>query len=167
MDPRLTVALHQLNLARRYTLRLLDATSPDDWFRQPPGGVTHIAWQVGHLAVAEYRLTLERIRGRRPEDEMLLSTRFFELFRRESVPDADPTRYPTAAELRTVFDAVHQRARQVLETLPASALDRPPKAPHPAFDTKLGAIHWCALHEMVHTGQIGLLRRLLGYAPLW
>jgi uncharacterized damage-inducible protein DinB len=24
-----------------------------------------------------------------------------------------------------------------------------------------------SLHEMTHTGQIGLIRRLLGHAPMW
>jgi hypothetical protein len=24
--------------------------------RQPPGGVSHVAWQVGHIAFSEYRL---------------------------------------------------------------------------------------------------------------
>ena len=47
---------------------LFFAADPAEWFRQPTEGVTHIAWQVGHLALAEYWLTLERIRGRRPDD---------------------------------------------------------------------------------------------------
>ncbi len=30
--------------------------------------MSHVAWQVGHLAVAEYRLALWRIRGPQPQD---------------------------------------------------------------------------------------------------
>ena len=33
--------------------------------------------------------------------------------------------------------------------------------------TKLDSLFWCAHHEMLHAGQIGLVRRLLGQAPLW
>ncbi len=33
--------------------------------------------------------------------------------------------------------------------------------------TKLRALLWCAHHEMLHAGQIGLLRRHLGYSPMW
>jgi uncharacterized damage-inducible protein DinB len=33
--------------------------------------------------------------------------------------------------------------------------------------TKRASLLWCAQHELVHAGQIGLLRRLLGYPPLW
>jgi hypothetical protein len=40
-------------------------------------------------------------------------------------------------------------------------------APHPFAKTKLLALLWCANHEMLHAGQIGLLRRLLGCPPMW
>jgi hypothetical protein len=63
---RLQLAIEQIAFARNYTIRLLDQTEAADWFRQPPGGITHIAWQVGHLAIAQYRLALERIRGPQP-----------------------------------------------------------------------------------------------------
>ena len=33
-------------------------------------------------------------------------------------------------------------------------------------ETKLGALFFCSVHEMMHAGQIGLLRRLLGKSPL-
>ena len=85
--------LEQIVFARNYTTHLLDNVLPADWFRQPSGGVSIIAWQVGHLAMAEYRLTLERIRGRRPEDESLIPDEFLRHFARESIPNPDPSRY--------------------------------------------------------------------------
>ena len=33
--------------------------------------------------------------------------------------------------------------------------------------TKLQVLHWCANHELVHAGQIALLRRLFGQKPIW
>ncbi len=44
--------------------------------------------------------------------------------------------------------------------------DTAPPPAHPAFTTKLGALLYCARHEALHAGQIGLLRRLLGYKSL-
>jgi hypothetical protein len=38
--------------------------------------------------------------------------------------------------------------------------------PHPRFATKLEAIEFCSQHELLHAGQIALLRRLLGRPPL-
>lgn len=60
------VAREQIRFARQYTQRLLEQTPRGDWFRQPHEGVSHVAWQAGHLAMAQYRLALERLRGSRP-----------------------------------------------------------------------------------------------------
>ena len=53
-------AIDQIVYARDYTVTLLDQTPTSEWFRMPPGGVSHIGWQVGHLAIAQYRLALWR-----------------------------------------------------------------------------------------------------------
>src|SRR5262249_42091120 len=114
---RLKLATEQIVFARNYTIWLLDNTKTADWCRQPAEGVTHIAWQVGHLAMAEYRLALERIRGRRPDDGELISEDFLRLFGGQSSPDSDPTRYPGVAEIRAGFDRVHQQTLHELESL--------------------------------------------------
>ena len=46
-------------------------------------------------------------------------------------------------------------------------LDQSVPHPHRFATTKLRALLWCAHHEMLHAGQIGLLRRHLGYPPVW
>jgi uncharacterized damage-inducible protein DinB len=69
-------------------------------------------------------------------------------------------------EIRRVFDAVHQQAIRELVQRTDAELDAPVERPHAAFTTKLGAVEWCAPHEMLHAGQIGLLRRLMGKPPL-
>src|SRR5262249_6717897 len=161
---RLQLAIDQITGVRGYTVRLLDHVEPKDWFRFPAGGVTHIAWQVGHLAMAQYRLGLERTRGRRPGDDELIGEDFMRLFGRESLPDPDASRYPSAAAIRTVFDRVHEQLLRELPSLPDAELDAAVLKPHPLAKTKFWSLLWCAQHEMVHAGQIGLLRRLLGYA---
>jgi hypothetical protein len=165
---RLPLIVSQLARVRKYTLRLLENTDTAEWFCQPPGGVTHIAWQAGHLSVAGYRLGLERIRGRRSEDADLISPDFVTRFARETVPNPDPAQNPTPAEILATLQRVHQQTLLELNAMPEEILDEAPGPPrHPLFDTKQGALLWCAQHEMLHAGQIGLLRRLLGHAPLW
>jgi hypothetical protein len=163
----LQLALDQLVFARNYTLELLDQTPAAEWFRQPPAGVSHIGWQVGHLTYAQYRMALWRIRGPRPQDADLIPPAYLHLFGPESVPDADPAKYPSQADLRAVLDRVHGHALGELRGLDEGELDQPVPHPHPYAKTKLLALLWCAHHEMVHAGQIGLLRRQLGYPPLW
>jgi hypothetical protein len=163
----LRMAIGQIVFARRYTLRLLDSFPQAEWFRMPAEGVTHVAWQVGHLAMAQYRLALERLRGVKPGDDDLISPEFFKMFGGQSRPDADSTRYPRAEEIRSVFDRVHEQVLRELPNHPEEDLALPPLKSHTLAKTKGESLLWCAHHEMLHAGQIGLLRRLLGYAPLW
>jgi hypothetical protein len=110
---QLQLAIEQIVFARNYTIGLLDQTPADEWFRLPAGGFGHVAWQVAHIAFAEYRLALWRIRGERPGDGALFTPDFRRLFGVDSVPQADST-YP-AGELRAALDRVHE---QVLRELP-------------------------------------------------
>ena len=163
MSARLRLCLDQIRRVREYTLHILDSVPEADWFRMPAEGVTHIAWQVGHLAMAEYRLGLVRIRSPKPEDEQLVSADFLKQFGADSVPEPDPAKNPSPAELRDTLDRVHRQALEELPTLSDADLDQPPLIPHPLFTTKLGALLWLSQHEMLHAGQIGLL----GHRPLW
>lgn len=162
----LQLAIRQIEFARGYTLSLLDGLTDEDWFRQPAGAVTHIAWQIGHLAMAEYGLCLFRIRGRQPEDLDLMSGKFRKQFSRGSQPAAAPADNPAPAELRSVLDRVHQQALQELAACTEQQLSEPIDEPYAVTPTKLGALFFCSHHEMLHAGQIGLLRRLLGKPPV-
>ncbi len=157
--------LDQIAFARSYSLDLIDDFAPADWFRMPAEGVTDLAWQVGHLAFAQYRLALERVRGIRPEDATLIPGTFLTLFGYDSTPYADPARYPDPTEIRIVLDRVHEQVRCEVQELSAADLNGPLMKPHSRAKTKREVLLWCALHEMLHAGQIGLLRRLLGKAP--
>ena len=163
---RLQLLIDELTATRGYTENMLAAIPAEDWFRQPVEGVTHIAWQVGHLAIAEFHLALQRVRDRRPEDAELIPESFSTLFGKGSVPEADAAKYPSVPEIRAVFDRVHQQSLRELAELSDEVLDDPTGPPHPMFSTKFGALQWCSLHEMLHVGQIALLRRLFGGEPL-
>jgi hypothetical protein len=163
----LQLAIEQISFARRYTVSLLEGIDPDEWFRMPHEGVTHIAWQVGHLAFAEYRLVMQRVRGVRPEDGTLISEEFLGRFGRQSTPNADPAHYPSVTEIRAVFHRVHEQVMHDLAVHPEADLDNPSLAPHRLAKTKREILSWCSHHEMLHAGEIALLRRLLGKAPTW
>jgi len=158
--------IDQIIFARSYTMRLLDRVSQSDCFEMP-GGVSHIAWQVGHLAMAEYRLAIERVRGYQPTDETLISEAFLQFFGRATSADPDPAKNPPVAEIREVFDRVHERTLTELRTMPDLDLDAPVIKPHTLCTTKAEILRWCSHHEMLHAGQIGLIRRLLGAKPIW
>lgn len=167
---RLQSAMVQLNLARHYTLGLLSDIPDEKWFWMPQGGVTHVAWQVGHIAMAEYNLTLARIRGILPRDrELFTIDNFAELFGRTSIPQADAANYPTPSALRETLTRIHAQSQQELPALADEELDQPSALakPHPIVTTKLSSLLWCAQHEMIHAGQVGLQRRMMGTEPKW
>jgi hypothetical protein len=142
----------------------MDGVKSDDWFRAPNGCVTHVAWQVGHLAVAEYRLSLRRVRGDLASDESLIPGSFIEAFGYGSNPCAEPARNPSVSELINMFDRIHEHVITYLSNCDDAMLEEAAiGAAHPQFSTKGGSLLWCAQHEMLHAGQIGLLRRIMGY----
>jgi hypothetical protein len=163
---QLQFAIRQIEFARAYTSTLLDGLADDEWFRQPPAGPTHIAWQIGHLAMAEYGLCLFRLRGRRPEDLDLMSSKFRKQYSKGSQPDPEPQHNPTPAELRETLERVHRQALSELADCTELQLAEPIDEPYAVTPTKLGALFFCSHHEMLHAGQIGLLRRLLGKPPV-
>ena len=164
---QLESALHQIRTARIYSKDLLSHIGDDDWFRQPSEGVTHVAWQVGHLAVAQYGLALKRVRGENTEDAKLISVGFRKQFGKGSIPVPNQSVYPSPEEIRAVFTRVHTQVLDEVDAIPVESLSEPTgDPPHPMFKTKIGALNWCAQHEFIHAGQIALLRRLFGAQPL-
>lgn len=159
-------AIGQIEFARRYTIELLEATPRAHWFEIPAGLPTNIAWQVGHLAVSQYGLLMFRIRGRNPEDLELIPGKFRKRYSRQSTPSADLATQPTADELAERLNRVHELAMAELATVDPAVLLEPIDLPYAAYPNKLGAILFCPLHEHIHAGQIGLLRRALGLEPV-
>jgi hypothetical protein len=162
----LELAIKQIEFARAYTLSLLADIPAEEWFLMPPGCATHVGWQVGHLAMAEYGLCLFRQRGRSEVDLSLMTSAFRKAFSRGTTPEPDPAKNPSPEELRSVFEKVHTQVLLELPHLTAEQLAEPVDMPFAAYATKLGCLLFTSHHEMLHAGQLGVLRRLLGKAPV-
>ncbi len=159
-------ACQQIQFARQYMLELVQDVPDDQWFEIPAGSVSHVAWQVGHLAMAQYGLTLLRTRDRQSEDEQFITKDFIRCFKKGSQPVANAAKYPSPAEIRSVLAAVQQRSLQEIPTFSNDLLNESLPAPTAVYPNKLGSILFCPAHEMLHAGQIGVLRRQLGKEPM-
>jgi len=159
-------AIGQIQFARNYTLELLEATPKEHWFTIPNGLPTHVAWQVGHLTVSQYGLLMFRIRGREPEDLELIPGTFRKAYSRQSTPNQDAATQPSADELFERLQRVHELAMTELKNVDSAVLLESVDMPYAVYPTKLGAILFCPMHEQIHAGQIGLLRRALGLEPV-
>jgi hypothetical protein len=162
----LELALRQIEFARAYTLATLQDIDQREWFVMPTGCPTHVAWQVGHLAMAEYGLCLFRQRGRREVDLELMTSGFRKRFSRGTVPQPDVAKYPPVAEIRATLDRVHQQVIEESLSFTGDQLHEPVEPPYAVEATRLGCLLFCSHHEMLHAGQLGLLRRLLGMQPI-
>lgn len=152
----------QMRFAREYTLNLLSAVPDSLWNVIPNGGASHIAWQVGHLAVSQYGLMLFRQRGRAEGDLDLMPGWLRKKFGRGTIPSSDPVDIPSKEELLATLDRIHQASMTIVPTLTSDLLAEATEMPYAVYPIKLGALLFCPLHESIHSGQIGLLRRLHG-----
>ena len=166
ISERLQIAWRRIEFARNYTMTLLADIADDEWFWTPDRVTTHVGWQVGHLAMSQYGLTLFRQRGRADVDSELMSGKFRKLFMRGTEPRQEPDAYPSPAEILQVFARVHLQMRNEIAGFDGPGLDEPVDAPHAAFAMRYGALLFAGDHEMLHAGQIGLLRRLMGKSPV-
>ena len=156
----------QIDFARRYTLELLENTPEELWPVVPKGASSHIAWQVGHLAVSQYGLMLFRQRGRAEGDLELMPGWLRKRFGRGSLPPTDPTEIPSNATLLECLSKIHTASMAALPGFSAEQLLETTEMPYAAYPIKLGALLFCPLHESIHIGQIGILRRMHGLAPI-
>ncbi len=165
LSERLQLVLRRIEFTRRYTLLLLDDLTDEEWFWMPEAYPTHIAWQVGHIAMSHYGLTLFRQRGRAEVDTTLMSGKFRKLFMKGTTPKSGSENYPQPSEILEVLQRVYQQTLAEIVTF-ESHLDESVDAPHAAFGTRYGSLLFVADHEMLHAGQIGMLRRLMGKEAL-
>jgi hypothetical protein len=163
---RLDAAAERIQFARKYTSQFLGDLTDGDWFWTPPGFVTHIAWQVAHIASSQYGLCLFRLRGRLPADEQLIPQDFWDKFKIGSTPVAGAENNPPLAMIRQVFDNMQAQVLSELAAKTDEEVDVPLEKLHPAFTTVLGGIEYSPLHELIHVGQITLLRRQMGKPSL-
>jgi hypothetical protein len=161
-------ALAQMKWMRQYTEQLLDSVPRELWSVVPAGAKTHIAWQVGHLAVAQYGLMLFRQRGRVEADLELMPGWLRKNFGRGSQPSTDAAQAKASSPeiLLEHMRAIHEQSCKEVAELSVDVLVEPTEMPYAAYPIKLGALMFCPLHESIHAGQIGLLRRLHGLEPV-
>jgi DinB superfamily len=136
-------AVLQIQFARQYTLALLDATPHDRWFEIPSGFPSNIAWQVGHLSVAQYGLLLFRLRGRAEEDLELVPSRFRKGYGKGSTPSQDPSGQSTPEELLARFQQIYDLGLATVQGLQPSEWLDPMDLPYAGYPNKLGTILFC------------------------
>ena len=163
MNTALQASLTALEYSRNFTNTLLAAIPADKYCYQPIAGANHALWIMGHLASIDAAL-LQMCGG--PADARLPTLQ--PIFFMQSQPLPEPASYPPIAEVRTWFEETRealltwyrgQDEQQLLLALP-----EPVKGIAP---DRLHLVPRLAVHEATHAGQLTVIRKSLGLAPVF
>ena len=103
-------AIHVLQFTRRQLYNAVKDLPPEQWFAMPPGFVNNIAWNVGHIMVAQQVLVYER--GGLPP---YTSPEMHAMYRPGTSP-ADWTVQPNPIDLREMLLDLAQKMAADYET---------------------------------------------------
>jgi len=149
------------HLLEWYVSDLSDA----DLFVRPVPSANHIAWQLGHLIVAESHLAGPQLPG---ASYPPLPANFNDTYGTPGAAKDGPDGFLSKAEYLALFNKVRAVSLAELEKLSDADLDRPTVGPMAKFAPTLGNLFLLvANHTMMHTGQFTVVRRKLGKPVLF
>jgi uncharacterized damage-inducible protein DinB len=119
----------------------------------------HIAWQLGHLIVSEYKI-MENIK---PGFCTPLTDEFIANHSKDAASVDDKAKFETKEHYIELYKQQRDATIDILNSFTAEELSNPgPEFLKRVADTIGGAIQFLALHELTHCGQFVPLRRKLG-----
>lgn len=138
---------------------LLGDLSDEDLLVRPVDGANHIAWQLGHLASAEYFL-ISQVSA---QVQMAIPADWPEKYSKEAATNDDPAYFDTKAAYLKALGAQRQATLDVLKELPPEQLGEPgPESLKMVVQTVGELFLFQAHHQLMHAGQFTCVRRKLG-----
>jgi uncharacterized damage-inducible protein DinB len=154
------VLKHALTMNRFVLTTYLSDLSDADLQQRPGPGANYLAWQLGHLIAAEAQFFLPQIPGAKAAE---LPAGFAEAHAREKAASDDRAGFRTKEEYLALFGKVREATLKALEDVPEADLDKPITGQLARICPNVGSVFFLAAnHEMMHAGQIAVLRRKLG-----
>ncbi|MEQ1757056.1 MAG: DinB family protein [Vicinamibacterales bacterium] len=139
-------------------VRALEDLSEDHYRNRPSDRTNSIAWVAGHIV--QTRALLLTLLGD-PFD-----TTWGAIFNR-GAEAPEPSAYPSLDQMRAVSGDVAARLETQLAALDDAALSAPARGPQlPRAETVAQQVGFLALHDSYHVGQLGYMRKALGYPSL-
>ena len=142
--------------------RFVDDLKPSEFEFQPCDGANTAAWVLGHLTLVDRR-----------------SLAWLGVTDLPPLPDGYEQRFPTTrakagaqsgygdpAELVRLFDAHRDRLIEAVLAADPARFAEPPAFQTPMFADKGEGMLFMGLHTAMHTGQLSVIRRMLGYPPV-
>jgi uncharacterized damage-inducible protein DinB len=152
------LAEHSLKFTQMVINGSLGDLSDADLLIRPVEGANHIAWQIGHLVVAEQRLAGQLPGVKLPE----LPPGFAEKHANKPAAQGAANGFSTKAQFLELFNKTREATLAAVTKLTDADLDKPATTPAPGIDTLGRVLNLIAVHSIMHGGQFSVVRRKLG-----
>ncbi len=158
MDAR-DVMRASIGRAKMITDMLLGDLSDADLLARPVPSANHVAWQLGHIIVS-LNYFGETIK---PGSMPALPAQFAEQHAKETAGSDKPADFLTKQQYLTLLDGQRQAFVDLLATVPLSRFDEASPEEMQGYAARISdLVTLVAEHEMMHSGQISVVRRKLG-----
>lgn len=155
-----TAAQELLGTSRYVLFAYLSDMTDQDILVCPVGGAHHAAWQLGHLLVNERRM----IEGVRVGYGIALPEDFERIHGKEVALDAVEGYLPVA-EYISLMKSQRVQTLRLLADLGEDDFDRPAPEFMRGYAKHVSSVFLSiASHELMHAGQVAVIRRRLGKA---
>jgi hypothetical protein len=143
----------------------LSDLSDEDLLVRPVPTANHLAWQLGHLILAERLMVGHSVPGTSyPE----LPAGFAEQHHKKMAAVDPPKGFATKAEYVNLFDQTRVATLGNLEKMSDADLDKPISGDMARFAPTVGALFLLqSNHTLLHGGQFTVVRRKLGKPVLF
>lgn len=148
-----------LQTARFIMTSYLSDMSDSDLLVRPVPGAHHAAWQLGHLITSESQMIL----GVRAGSAPALPPEFLARHDKASARRDAPTDFYSKDQYLSFMNSVREATLSLLGQLSENDLSQPGPEAMRSYAPKVGSVFQSiAHHELMHSGQIAVIRRALG-----
>ena len=153
-----------LKQARDFSEAMLSKyTNPKQWTHQVHPAANHALWFAGHMTVTDnfFIGALDPSKGQKLDE-------FEKMFGMGSKPTSDPAAYPPAEKVLAAMRERRGTLLSLLEALPESELEKQTALGNSDFlPDKLSCFEIAVWHEGIHSGQLSVASRSLGFPPIF
>lgn len=158
------VLLDGLRVSEMVTTMLLGDMDEADLLVRPTPGANHYAWQLGHL-IGSMNQMCEMVE---PGVLPALPEGFSESYTKETAANDDAAAFLSKQEYLNLLNAQRAGVRKLIDELDEARLDEPsPESMRELMPTLGDILHLVSIHEIMHSGQLSVVRRKQGKPVLF
>jgi uncharacterized damage-inducible protein DinB len=148
-----------LHTSRFIMTSYLSDLSDEDLIVRPVSAAHHAAWQIGHLILSESQM----INGVRASSAPALPSEFAARHDKGAAKAGDNTQYYSKSQYLSFMNSLREATLALLSQLSEQDLSKPGPEAMRSYAPKVGSVFLSiANHELMHSGQIAVIRRALG-----